>query len=178
MKRRSLLYILACTFAAIALTVGIISAKPHINRLLDNRDRAIIVHHNLLLESKIQALGHQDNAYPSSSQVGQVIADSGFINPHTHKPYVFIGSTSDLDQIKDGQISYGLGDTANSNTQNDKASYICIGIGMPRTHEGGSSCDNLRLDKNTDLKLKYYLSCKTNWLGFSTGCDTSLLQSL
>ncbi len=156
--------------------------KPHINRLLDNRERAVMFKHGLLLEEKIQALARQDGAYPSEEKVKQLIQTSNFTSPHTHTTYDFIGGIDNFSQLKDSQMAYGLGDYQPydylSPIPDNHKAYFCIGIDMPRTNEGGGSCQTLNFSSGTDSRIKYALSCKTNWLGYSTDCDKSILRSL
>lgn len=167
--------IIACG-VLLVLLLAYSFAKPHLNRLFDNRERAVMYRHNLIINEKIQTIARQSGAYPSSDKVKSIIENSGLISPHTKKPYNFIGAVEDVDNVEDSQIAYGLGEYKGDSKDTTQA-YVCIGVSLPRTHEGGASCDTLRLNSETDALIKYGLSCETNWLGFSTGCDETILQS-
>lgn len=175
MKSSKKLRILIWVFIlATVLIVCYVFLKPHLNRLLDNRERAAMSRHGLLIQQRIQQSAHKLGHYPELSEVNKTIKELNFKSPHTNKAYELISNISNVREVKDSQIAYGLGELGKDNDDKQTA-YFCIGINLPRTGEGGASCTGLTLDEVTDKEIDYGLSCKTNWLGFSTKCESKIL---
>src|SRR5581483_579663 len=108
MKRLSRKKIILLIIVTAMVIVGSALLRSPANRLLDNRDRAVINHHALEIEEQIQTKGHQLGAYPSVDTVATLVAQDNSTSPHTGRQYRFIGEQKDLDTLGDSQISYGL----------------------------------------------------------------------
>lgn len=161
----------------IVLGLGYLLARPHLNRLLDNRDRATMTKQVLNMERQIQIAARAKGSYPSESDVKVIV--SHYFSPHTNKPYELISSVTNYSQVKDSQVAYGYGGSDENcfeGVNDNKKAHLVSSIDLVRVHEGSVGCDVLTLNGSTDKMLNYKLSCKTNWLGFKTSCDASLLK--
>lgn len=171
-RKRKVLLLVAVIFGLAYLV-----ARPHINRLLDNRDRATMDKQILGMQLQIQNLATARGSYPSEDEVKKIV--STFNSPHTGKPYQLIPMVTNYDQVGDSQIAYGLGGDDNnclSDSGGNQVAHIVYSINLPRVNEESVGCEVLRLDDKTVKRIIYELSCQTNWLGFRTRCDTSVLN--
>jgi hypothetical protein len=157
----------------LVIVVGLFVGRPYVNRILDNREYGVVRTHVFQFIDAVQQEARERKSYPSFDRAEKILQSLSLINPHIDKPYQLVANSTRESGISDGQISYVVGSNGCRQSPDEPAqASIAYSANLTRVNEAKGGCFPMNLDTDTEASIQYNLSCETNWLGFTTGCDT------
>jgi hypothetical protein len=135
-NRKRLRQVLIGILGLSILIIGAVQATHLIRRLQDNSERNAIVKDMASMKEAIEAQAAKKQEKLTTEEVRTIVESPRYTNPHTKKAYIYVTSTSDYRQLKDGEVAYGAGICG----KGDSTFYFAYHIGLRRVQESTGSC--------------------------------------